>query len=61
MWERRAVCKVLVGKPEDKRPLGEPTRIQEDNIKMYIKDAEQEGVDQICLAFLNAVMHLVIP
>jgi len=27
MWERRAVCKVLVGKPEDKRPLGEPTRI----------------------------------
>ena len=45
MWERGVVCKFQVGKPDDKRSLGEPRRIQEDNTKMYIKDIEQEGED----------------
>ena len=33
MGERRGVCRVLVGKPEGKRPLGRPRRRWEDNIK----------------------------
>jgi len=34
MEERRGVYRVLVGKPEGKRPLGRPKRRWEDNIKM---------------------------
>ena len=34
MEERRVVYRVLVGKPEGKRPLGRPRRRWEDNIKM---------------------------
>jgi hypothetical protein len=34
MWEERGVHRVLVGKPEGKRPLGRPRRRWEDNIKM---------------------------
>jgi hypothetical protein len=33
MEERRGVYRVLVGKPEGKRPLGRPRRRWEDNIK----------------------------
>ena len=34
MGERRSVYRVLVGKPEGKRPLERPRRRWEDNIKM---------------------------
>ena len=34
MGERRGVYKVLVGRPEGKRPLGRPRRRWEENIKM---------------------------
>jgi hypothetical protein len=34
MGEGTGVCRVLVGKPEGKRPLGRPRRRWEDNIKM---------------------------
>jgi len=34
MGERRGVYRVLVGKPEGKRPLGRPRRRWEDDIKM---------------------------
>jgi len=37
MGERRGVHRVLVGKPEGKRPLGRPRCRREDNIKMDIK------------------------
>ena len=37
MEERRGVHKVLVGKPEGKRPLGRPIRRWEDNIKMDLE------------------------
>jgi hypothetical protein len=37
MGEDRGVHRVLVGKPEGKRPLGRPRRRWEDNIKIYIK------------------------
>ena len=36
--EGRVVHKVLVGKPEGKRPLGRPTRRWEDNIKMDLEE-----------------------
>jgi hypothetical protein len=33
MWKRRGAYRVLVGKPEGRRPLGRPKRRWEDNIK----------------------------
>jgi hypothetical protein len=37
MGEGRGVYRVLVGKPEDKRPLGRPRRRWEDNIKLDVR------------------------
>jgi hypothetical protein len=36
MGEERTVHKVLVGKPEGKRPLGRPRRTWEDGIRMHL-------------------------
>jgi len=38
MGERRGVYRVLVGKPEGKRPLGRPRRRRKDNIKMDLQE-----------------------
>ena len=38
MEEGRGVHKVLVGKPEGKRPLGRPRRRWEDNMKMDVEE-----------------------
>jgi hypothetical protein len=38
MREERGVHRVLVGKPEGKRPLGRPRRRWEDNIKMDVQE-----------------------
>jgi hypothetical protein len=38
MVEERGVHRVLVGKPEEKRPLGRPIRRWEDNIKMDVQE-----------------------
>jgi len=38
MCERRGVYRVLVGKPEGKRPLGRPRSRWEDNIKMDLQE-----------------------
>jgi len=38
MGERRGVYRVLVGKPEGKKPLGRNRRIWEDNIKMDLQE-----------------------
>ena len=38
MYGRRGVHRVLVGKPEGKRPLGRPRRRWEDNIKMELQE-----------------------
>jgi len=40
MGESRGLCRVLVGKPEGKTPLGRPRRRWEDNIRM---DLQEEG------------------
>jgi hypothetical protein len=50
MGEERKMYKVLVGKPEGKRPLGRPRRRWEDGIRMYLKEIGLEGVDWIRLA-----------
>jgi hypothetical protein len=38
MGEGRNVCRVLVGKPEGKRPLGRPSHRWEDGIKMDLRE-----------------------
>ena len=40
MGEDRVVHRVLVGKPEGKRPLGRPRHRWEDNIKMDLQEVE---------------------
>ena len=50
MGEGRGVYRVLVGKPEGKRPLGRPRLRWEDNIKMDIQDVGCEDMDWIELA-----------
>ena len=45
--ERKGVYKVLMGKPEGKRPLGRPRRRWEDNIKMDLQEVECGGMDWI--------------
>jgi hypothetical protein len=62
---RRYTCRVLMGKPEGRRPLGRPRRIWEDNIKMDILEVGCGNTDWIDLAqdrdrwraVLNAVMN----
>jgi hypothetical protein len=43
MGEERSVHRVLVGKPNGKRPLGRPRRRWEDNIKMALRDVWGRG------------------
>jgi len=47
MGERRDVYRVLVGKPEGKRPLGRPRRRWEDNIKLDLQEVGCGGMDWI--------------
>ena len=69
MRESRGVYKVLVGKPEGKRPLGRPRRRWEDNIKMDLQEVGCGGMDWIELAqyrdrrraLVNALMNLRVP
>ena len=48
--ERRGIYRVLVGKPEGKRPLGRPRRRWENNIKMNLQEVGCGGMDCIELA-----------
>jgi hypothetical protein len=50
MGEKRNVYRLLVGKPEGKRPLGRPRRRWIDNIKMEILEIGLDVVDWIGLA-----------
>jgi len=69
MGERRSVYRVLLGKPERKRPLEKPRHRWEDNIKMDLQEVRCGGMDWIELAqdrdrwwaLVNAVMNLHIP
>jgi hypothetical protein len=50
MGEERGVHRVLVGKPEGKRPLGRPRRRWEDNIRMDLQEIRVECGNWIELA-----------
>ncbi|KAJ4446911.1 hypothetical protein ANN_13612 [Periplaneta americana] len=50
MGESRNAYRVLVGRPEGKRPLGRPRRRREDNIKMDLREMGYEDRDWINLA-----------
>jgi hypothetical protein len=50
MREGRGVYKVLVGRPEGKRPLGGPRHRWEDNIKMDLREIGTDGANWIHLA-----------
>jgi hypothetical protein len=66
MGEERKVYKVLVGKPEGKRPLGRPRRRWEGRIRMNLREIGLVGVDWLRLAqdrdrwraVMSAVMNL---
>jgi hypothetical protein len=48
-WESN-LCRVLVGKPEGKRPLGRPRRRWEDEIRMDLREISWGSVEWIQLA-----------
>jgi hypothetical protein len=69
MGEGRGVYRVLVGRPEGKRPLRRPRRRWEDNIKLDLREIGIDGANWIRLAqdkvqwraFVNTVMNLWVP
>jgi len=69
MGERRGVYRVMVGKPEGKRPLGRPRRRWEDNIKMDLKEVGEGCGDWMELAqnrdrwraLVSTVMNFRVP
>jgi hypothetical protein len=69
MGEVRGAYKILVGRPEGRRPLGRPRRRWEDNIKMNLREVGFGDVDWIDLAqdkdrwraLVNTVMNLRVP
>jgi hypothetical protein len=69
MEDRRGVNRILVGKPEGKRPIGIPRHRGEDNIKMDLQEVGCGVTDWIELAqdrdrwqaLVNAVMNLQVP
>jgi hypothetical protein len=42
--EKRNACRILVGKPEGKRPLGSPRRRLMDNIKIDLRERGWDGM-----------------
>ena len=50
MEKGRGVHKVLVGKPDGKKPLGRPRRTWEDNIKMDLEEVGRGCGDRMELA-----------
>jgi hypothetical protein len=61
--------RILVGRPEGRRPLGRPRRRWEDNIKMNLQELGWEGMDWTDMAqdrdrwwtIVNAVINLRVP
>jgi hypothetical protein len=69
MREGRGVFRVLIGRPEGKRPLVRSRHSWEDNIRMDLRDVGIDGANWIQLAqdrvqrraFVNTVMNLRVP
>jgi transposase len=66
MGEERGAYRILVGRPEGRRPPGRPRHRWEDNIKMDLQEVGRDGMAWIDMAedrdrwraFVNAVMNL---
>jgi hypothetical protein len=66
---RRGVYRVLVGRPDGKKPLGRPRARWEDNIKMDLQEVGWGGIAWIALAqdsdswraLVNEVINLLVP
>jgi hypothetical protein len=69
MGEKRNAYRLLVGKPEGKKPLGRPRRTWVDNIRMDLGEVGWDDVDWIGLtkyrnrwtALVNSVLNLRVP
>jgi len=69
MGERRGIYRILVDKPEGKKPLGRLRRRWEDNIKVDLQEVVCGGLDSIMLAqdrdrwwaLVKAVMNFRVP
>jgi hypothetical protein len=69
MGEGIGAYRILVGRPEGRRPLGRPRRRWEDNIKMALQEVGWGGMDWIDMAqdrdrwraVVSAVMNLRVP
>jgi len=69
MGQGRGVCRVLVWKPEGKRPLGRPRRRWQDNIKMELQEVGGACGDRMELAqdrdrwraLVSTVMNIRVP
>jgi hypothetical protein len=67
--EKRNACRILVGKPEGRRPLGRPRLRWVDNIKIDLREIGWHGVDWIYMvqdrdqwrALVNTVMNFRVP
>jgi hypothetical protein len=49
MWEKRNAYRILIWKPEGRRPLEKPKRRWVDNIKLDLREREWDGIDWIDL------------
>jgi hypothetical protein len=69
MGEGRGAYRILVGRPEGRRPLGRSRRRWEDNVKMDLQEVGWGGMDWIDMAqdrdrwraVVNAVMNFCVP
>jgi hypothetical protein len=69
MGEGRGIYRVLVGRPEGKKPLGRPRRRWENNIKVDLREIGIDGTNWVQLAqgrirwwtFVNTVINLRVP
>jgi hypothetical protein len=67
--EKRKAYRVLVGKPEGKRPVGRPRRSWVDHVNIDLRELRWDGMDWIDLAqdrdqwraLMNTVMELLVP
>jgi hypothetical protein len=58
--EMGEACRVLVGRPEGKRPIGRPRRRQMDKIKMGLKEVRRGGIDWIDMAQDRDRLHPLV-